>query len=55
MKKLVILIVAAQLMLIAGCSANRGNSDVGDVGMSGGATGTPSGTSNNPMGSGGGR
>lgn len=55
MKRL--LIIAAGLLLLAGCSSNRDNagaSGMYEPGMSGGATGTPSGTSEDPQGSGGG-
>ena len=55
MKRL--LIVAAGLILLAGCSTNQNsggtNGDSTTVGISGGATGTPSGTSQDPLGSGG--
>ena len=51
MKK--VMIVAAGLLLVAGCSTNErhtGSADVTSPGISGGATGTPSGTSNDPLG-----
>jgi hypothetical protein len=55
MKKL--LLMAAGLLLLAGCGTDRENSGAAGMyepGMSGGVTGTPSGTSEDPSGSGGG-
>jgi hypothetical protein len=52
-----LIVVAVGLLLLAGCSTNRNNSggsaDTAE-GISGGVTGTPSGTSQDPLGSGGG-
>ena len=55
MKKL--LLMLAGLLLLVGCSTNRENSGAAGIyepGMSGGVTGAPSGTSEDPSGSGGG-
>jgi hypothetical protein len=55
MKKL--LMMAAGLLLLAGCSSNRENAGAAGMyepGLSGGVTGAPSGTSEDPYGSGGG-
>jgi len=51
------MIVAAGLILLAGCSTDqndRGGAASTTVGISGGATGVSSGTSQDPLGSGGG-
>jgi hypothetical protein len=56
MKRLII--IAVGLLLLAGCTSNQNNSGGAGagttVGISGGATGTPSGTSLDPLGAGGG-